>query len=444
MDPFIRTPPPGPRAREILERDARVISQSMVREYPLVLERAEGMNLWDVDGNRYLDFSAGIAVMNVGWNHPRIVQAVIDQVPRLSHGAFLDFCSEPPVRFAERLLSFLPPELNRIYLSNSGAETVEAAMKLARHHTRRKYFLSFYGGFHGRTYGAVSLTAAKVIQRKHFGPFLPVIHVPYPNPYRPLGFSTRTCDLDVIQYIEEEIFTTEVSPEEVAAVVVEPVQGEGGYIVPPMTFLRLLREMCDAHGILLIADEVQTGCMRTGTFLACEQFDIVPDIVTLSKAMGGGFPLGVTVSSDAIMTWPPGAHASTFGGNNAACAAGLAVLDIIGEEGFGKRVKERGAYLMKQLESLQKKHELIGDIRGMGLMIGMELVQDRISRKPAKHEQNAVLNEAFLHGLTMLPAGESVIRFCPPLIIEREDIDTGIGILDHALETVSADRRERS
>jgi 4-aminobutyrate aminotransferase len=441
MEPLVQTRPPGPKARTILERDARVISQSMVREYPLVLERADGMNLWDIDGNRYLDFSAGIAVMNVGRNHPHVVEAIRVQVQKLSHGAFLDFCSELPVRFAERLLSFLPPKLNRVYLSNSGAETVEAAMKLARYQTRRKYFLSFYGGFHGRTYGAVSLTAAKIIQRKHFGPFLPVIHVPYPNLYRPLGFSTRTCDLEVMRYIEEEIFTTEVSPEEVAVVVVEPVQGEGGYIVPTMTFLRLLQEMCDIYGILLVADEVQNGCMRTGILLACEQFGIVPDIVTLSKAMGGGLPLGVTVSSDEIMTWPPGAHASTFGGNNAACAAGLAVLDILGEKGFGKRVKEQGAYLMKNLESLQKKHELIGDVRGLGLMIGMELVKDRKSRKSAKPERNAVLNEAFRHGLTLLPAGESVIRFCPLLIIDREDIDTGIGILDQALETVAAGRK---
>jgi 4-aminobutyrate aminotransferase len=444
MDPLIKTPPPGPNARLVLERDAKTISQSMIRDYPLVIDQAEGMNLWDVDGNRYLDFSAGIAVMNTGWNHPHVVTAVLDQVPRLSHGAFLDFCSEVPVHFAERLLSFLPPKLNRVYLSNSGAETVEAAMKLARHHTKRKYFLSFYGGFHGRTYGAVSLTAAKVIQRKHFGPFLPVIHVPYPNPYRPLGFSTRTCDLDVLQYIEEEIFTTEISPEEIAAVVVEPIQGEGGYIVPPLTFLRLLRDMCDTYGILLVVDEVQTGCMRTGTFLACEQFGIVPDIVTLSKAIGGGLPLGVTASSDEIMSWPPGAHASTFGGNNAACAAGLAVLDILGKEGFGKGVIERGAYLMEKLRSLQKEHDLIGDVRGLGLMIGMELVQNRESRKPAIRERNEVLNEAFRHGLTLLPAGDSVIRFCPPLIIEREDIDMGIGILDQTLETVGAGREGRS
>ncbi len=437
MQPLITTEPPGPRAQAILQRDAEVISQCMVREYPLVLDRAEGMNLWDVDGNRYLDFSAGIAVMNVGWNHPDVVQAVTAQVSKLSHGAFLDFCSEIPVRFAEKLVSMLPEGLDRVYLSNSGAETVEAALKLARYHTNRKYFISFYGGFHGRTYGAISLTAAKVIQRKGFGPFLPVIHVPYPDPYRPLGFSTETCDVDVIRYIREEIFRTEVSPEEVAAIVVEAVQGEGGYIVPPQNFLRELREICDEYGILLIVDEVQSGCMRTGRFLASEHFGVVPDIVTLSKAIGGGLPLGVTVASHEIMTWPPGSHASTFGGNNASCASGLAVLNILDTPGFGDHVTEMGAYLMDKLNGLREKHALIGDVRGIGLMVGIEIVRDRETKQRAKEERNAILNEAFRNGLTLLPAGESVIRFSPPLIIEKEDIDMGIEILDRAFAAVS-------
>jgi 4-aminobutyrate aminotransferase len=404
----------------------------MVREYPLVLERAKGMNLWDVDGNRYLDFSAGIAVMNLGWNHPAVVRAVRNQVPKLSHAAFLDFCSELPIQFAEKLISFLPDPLNRVYFSNSGAESVEAALKLARYHTKRKYFISFYGGFHGRTYGAVSLTAAKVIQRKHFGPFLPVIHAPYPNPYRPLGFESRTCDLDVVQYIREEIFRTEVAPEEVAAIVVEPIQGEGGYIVPPLTFLKQLRTICDENGILLVADEVQSGCYRTGKFLACEHFGVVPDIVCLSKAVGGGLPLGVTVASGEIMNWPPGSHASTFGGNNAACAAGLAVLEVMAGTGFGEHVIEMGTYLQNKLAAMQKNHEIIGNVRGIGLMIGAELVKDRKTRVPAHAERNAILNAAFEKGLTLLPAGESVIRFCPPLTIEKTDIDTGLAILDEA------------
>ena len=434
MEPLIRVKPPGPRAKAVLGRDAGVISQSMIREYPLVIERAEGMNLWDVDGNRYLDFTAGIAVMAMGWNHPAVVKAIRDQAGVLTHGAFLDFCSEIPVRFAEKIVSFLPKTLSRVYFANSGAETIEAAMKLARHHTRRRYFISFYGGFHGRTYGALSLTASKVVQRMHFGPFLPVIHSPYPNPYRPFGGDGRACDENVLDNLERMIFKTEVAPEEVAAIIVEPVQGEGGYIVPPMAFLGRLREICDEHGILLVADEVQTGCFRTGRFLACEHFGVVPDIVCLAKAIGGGLPLGVTVARDEIMSWPPGSHASTFGGNNLACAAGLAVLGLMGEMDIGRRVMETGPYLMAGLNRLREKHGIIGDVRGIGLMVGMELARDRTTKEPAGEERDAVLNRAFERGLALLPAGESVIRFCPPLIIGKEDIDTGLGILDGALE----------
>ena len=438
MEPLMKTKPPGPGARGVLERDAGVISPSMGREYPLVIERAEGTNLWDVDGNRYLDFTAGIAVMGVGWNHPAIVKAIRDQAALLTHGAFSDFCSEVPVRFAEKICSFLPAGLDRVYFSNSGAETIEAALKLARYHTRRKYFISFYGGFHGRTYGAVSLTASRVIQRRHFGPFLPVIHSPYPNPYRPIGCGGRPCDVDVLDNLERGIFRTEVSPEEIAAIVVEPVQGEGGYVVPPLTFLRRLREVCDEHGILLVADEVQSGCFRTGRFLACEHFGVTPDIVCLSKAIGGGLPLGVTVAPEGIMSWPPGSHASTFGGNNLACAAGHAALGIMGEEGFGDRVLAMGSYLLDGLKSLQDRHPVIGDVRGLGLMVGMELVRDRGTKEPAGETRDAVLNRAFEAGLTLLPAGESVIRFCPPLVVGKEDIDTALGILDGALEAAAS------
>jgi 4-aminobutyrate aminotransferase len=433
MEPLITLKPPGPRARKILRQDAAIVSQSMVREYGLVIQRAQGMNIWDVDGNRYLDFSAGIAVMNTGWNHPRVVQAIQEQVPLLSHGAFLDFCSEIPIRFAEELVAMLPKNLCRVYFSNSGAETLEAALKLARHHTRRPYFLAFYGGFHGRTYGAMSLTAAKVIQRKYFGPFLPVIHAPFPDPYHPYGGDPSMCVENVIAHIREEIFKREVSPEEVAAIVVEPIQGEGGYIVPPDSFLPQLRELCDEHGILLIVDEVQAGCFRTGHFLASEHTRTIPDIVCLSKALAGGLPLGVTVSCDEVMTWPRGSHASTFGGNNAACAAGRAVLSIMRESGFGDHVQEMGEYLQQRLLVLQDDHPIIGNVRGKGLMIGIELVRNQKTKEPAQKERNEILVSAFEEGLTLLPAGESVIRFSPPLIIEKKHIDTGIGILDHVL-----------
>ncbi|MBP2145373.1 4-aminobutyrate aminotransferase [Methanofollis sp. W23] len=434
MEPLITTRPPGPRARAVLERDRRVVSQSMAREYPLVIDRAEGTNLWDVDGNRYLDFTAGIAVMNVGWNHPAVVEAVREQAGRLSHGAFLDFCSEVPVRFAEELVKMLPAGLDQVYFSNSGAESVEAALKLARRHTKRKYFISFYGGFHGRTYGALSLTATKVIQRKHFGPFLPVVHAPYPDPYRPFGLESVSCAVDVIRYLREEVFRTEVSPEEVAAIVVEPVQGEGGYVVPPVGFLQALRELCDEYGILLVADEVQAGCYRTGRFLASEHEGVVPDIVCLAKALGGGMPLGATLASEEVMDWPPGSHASTFGGNNVACAAGLAVLEIMQAPGFGAHVREAGAVLLDGLLRLQGRHEIIGDVRGVGLMAGIELVEDRVSRVPARATRNRALVRAFERGLTLLPAGESVIRFSPPLVMDEEEIRAGLMVLDEAME----------
>lgn len=426
--------PPGPRALEVLHRDAAVISRSMVREYPLVLQKASGVNLWDVDGNRYLDFTAGIAVMNMGWNHPLVVFAIQEQAKYLSHGAFLDFCSEVPVRCAEELVGFLPDGLDRVYYSNSGAESVEAAMKLARHHTGRNYFISFYGGFHGRTYGALSLTAAKVVQRRSFGPFLPVIHAPYPDPYHPPGGDPATCDADVTTYLEDTIFRSEVAPDEVAAIVVEPVQGEGGYVVPPPGFLPRLRRLCDEHGILLVVDEVQSGCFRTGRFLAATHADVTPDIVCLGKAIGGGIPFGVTVASSEIMDWPPGSHASTFGGNNLACAAALAVMDLIRDGGFGDRVMARGEYLVKRLRELAEWHTIIGDVRGLGLMVGMELVRDRSTKEPAREERETILRHAFERGLVLLPAGESVIRFSPPLIVDEEDIDVGIDILDRVMK----------
>jgi len=432
MEPLIKIRPPGPNAVAILKRDATVISQSMARQYPLVLQEAQDVNVWDVDGNRYLDFTAGFAVMNVGWNHPEVVHAVEQQAAHLSHAAFLSFCSEMPVAFAERLVDVLPHGLNRVCLTNSGAESIEAAMKLARYHTGRKNYISFYGGFHGRTYGALSLTATKSIYRARFGPFLPVIHAPFPDPYRSSG--PESSDADVLRTITEEIFKKEVPPDEVAAIFVEPIQGEGGYIVPPKPFLGELRTLCDEHGILLIVDEVQTGCFRTGTFLALEQFKVRPDIVCLSKAIGGGLPLGVMIASDEVSTWLPGSHASTFAGNNVACAAGLAVLSILNSEGFGDQVMRMGKHLRGRLDELQQDYTLIGHARGMGLMAAIELVRSRATKEPAVEERQAILTDAFENGLALLPAGGSAIRFCPPLTIKQDDIDTAVEILRRALE----------
>ncbi len=434
MEPLIKTRPPGPHAVAIIKRDAAVISQSMARHYPLVLQSAQDVNLWDVDGNRYLDFTAGFGVMNVGWNHPEVVRAVEQQVARLSHAAFLSFYSATPVTFAERLVDMLPPGLNQVFLTNSGAESVDAAMKLARYHTGRKYFISFLGGFHGRTHDALSLTATKSIHQARFGPVLPVVYAPFPNPYRSSG--PESPDTHALLTITEEIFKKEVPPDEVAAIFVEPIQGEGGYIVPPKPFLGELRALCDEHGILLVIDEVQTGCFRTGTFLASEQFGVTPDIVCLSKAIGGGLPLGAMIPSEKVSTWPPGSHASTFAGNNISCAAGLAVLNIMGGKGFGDHVISMGEHLLGRLDELQQDYTLIGNTRGMGLMAAIELVRSRTTKEPAVEERRAILTDAFENGLTLLSAGESTIRFCPPLTITHDDIDAAVEILRGALARV--------
>ena len=434
VKPEIVIRPPGPQAKKIIERDRNIISQSMVRSYPLVLKRAYGVNLEDVDGNRYLDFNSGIAVMSLGWSNPQVLEAVKKQVENLTHAAFLDFYSDVPVRAAELLVSFMPQGLNRVYYANSGAETIEAALKLSRYYTKRKYFISFYGGFHGRTYGALSLTSTRVLYRKHFGPFLPVIHAPYPDPFRcPLGVNSETCGLEIIRYIEDKIFKSEVAPDEVAAIFVEPIQGEGGYIVPPKSFLQHLRKLCSDNGILLVADEIQSGCFRTGRFLASEHFGVKPDIVCLSKALGGGLPLGAAVASEDVMIWPPGSHASTFGANLASAAACEATLKIMKKKDFGRKILEKGSYIMKRLRELQNECSLVGDVRGLGLMIGIELVDDLQSKKPARKARDSTIKSCFEKGLVLMGAGESAIRLAPPLIIEYDDIDIGLSILGRSL-----------
>ncbi len=432
MKPLIRITPPGPNASAVIKEDSKCISQSMVRELPLVFSHAKEANIWDVDGNRYIDFNSFIAVMNVGHAHPKVVAAAKQQLDKGSHAAFLDFYSDVPVKLAKKLLAFLPG-FERVYYSNSGAESIEAAMKLARRHTGRKYFISFYGGFHGRTYGALSLTASKTIQRSGFGPFLSVIHAPYPNPYRcPVG-SEKTCGADTIRYMEEEIFSMEVDPHEVAAIFVEPVQGESGYIIPPITFMQRLRKLCDKYAILLVDDEIQSGCFRTGKFLAMEHFRVKPDVVCIAKGIGGGLPLGITASSRKIMSWPAGSHASTFGGNLASCSAALAVLGIFSQKGFGKMVERKGRYIMKYLKEFKEQYEIIGDVRGLGLMLAIELVKNRETKEPAIEERDKLIYECFKKGLLLLPAGQSVIRLAPPLIMGKEDIDASMEILGDVL-----------
>jgi len=436
LKPMIITKPPGPKAKAILERDAEVSSRSMARVYPLVISKTYDVNFEDVDGNRYIDFNSGIAVMNFGYSNPKIIDAIKEQVENATHAAFLEYYSELPVKFSEELLHFMP-YMDRVFLANSGTESVEAAMKLSRYYTNRKYFVAFYGSFHGRSLGALSLTSSKIVHRKYFGPFLPTIHVPYANPYRcPFEAHIKSedeCADACLNYLENVVFKNEVSPDEVAAIFVEPVQGEGGYVVPPVSFLRGLREICDKYGILYVDDEVQAGCFRTGKFLGIEHFGIKPDIITLAKALGGGLPLGAMVTREEIMNWPPGSHASTFGGNLISCVAGLAVLEIMRDEKLGEEVEQKGKCIMQQLMDLQKECKIIGNVRGLGLMIGLELVKDQRTKEPAVRERDAVVRDCFENGLALLPAGESTIRIAPPLVMTKEDIDTSLEILSKSL-----------
>lgn len=427
-----------------MRRDRLFSSKSLARVYPLVIARAHGVNIEDVDGNRFLDFNSGIAVMNLGYSHPAVVRAVREQAKVLTHAAYLEFYSELPVRLSERLCKLIPG-MGRTFLTNSGTESIEAAMKLARQCTKRKYFISFYGSFHGRSLGALSLTSSRVVQRQDFGPFLPVIHAPYANPYRPLaGGEGDRCAEAALNYLNEAVFRTEVSPAEVAAIFVEPVQGEGGYVVPPREFLRGLREICTKHGILYVDDEVQAGCFRTGKFLATEHFGVEPDVVCLSKALGGGLPIGAMVCKDEHMKWEPGSHSSTFGGNLLSCAAAVAALDAMRREDVGSRALRSGARILDSLRRMGSEVEQVGDVRGLGMMIGIEIVKDRTGKQYDAELRDGIVREAFERGLSLLPAGESVVRIAPPLIMKDDDVDAGLEILREVVLRATLGRPQRS
>ncbi len=435
MKPKILVRPPGPKARQVLARDKRVISGSLNRVYGLVVEKAYGVNIEDVDGNVYLDFNSCIATMNFGHAHPRITSAIREQLEKAAHTAFLDFYAETPVRFCEELVGLMPQGLDRVFLSNSGAEAVEAAMKLARYHTKRKYFLAFQGAFHGRTYGALSLTSSKAVYRAGFGPFLSVFHAPYPYVYRSdTPDDPEETVSNCISFIEDQVFNKQAPPEEFAAIFVEPVQGEGGYVVPPKRFLVELRRICDEHGILLVDDEVQAGCFRTGRFLAIEHFGVKPDVVCMAKALGGGLPLGATVASGEVMDWIPGSHASTFGGNLVSCAAGREVVRLMKDPHLGPSVIKKGEYAISKLKELQDDVETIGDVRGLGLMIGVELAKRRASRMVTTRRPETVVGSAFQDGVCLLPAGDATVRIVPPLIIDREDLEAGLEVAEKSLK----------
>jgi 4-aminobutyrate aminotransferase len=441
--PQIKTALPGPKAQAIIARDSAVVSPSYTRGYPFVMERGYGSMVEDVDGNVFLDCAAGIAVNSTGHAHPDVVKAITDQAQKFLHMSGTDFYYEPQVRLAEELAAIVPIQGGvRSFFGNSGSETNEACLKLSRYTTGRQNIIAFFGAFHGRSMGSLSLTASKVIQRRGFGPLLPgVYHAPYPDRYRcPLGSTTETCAAACVDFIEHELFTHLVPPDEVAAVVVEPIQGEGGYIVAPDEFLQRLRELTKKHGILLVADEVQSGMGRSGRMFAIEYTGVEPDMMAIAKGIASGLPLGVAVARAGLMAWPPGAHASTFGGNPVACAAAIATIKLL-KDRLVANAADVGGHMMDGLRELAGKHRLIGDVRGRGLMIGVELVRDRQTKERATHERDAVVNGAFARGLLVLGAGKNAVRFSPPLVLTREQADTAIRIFDQALTEVEQTRR---
>ncbi len=429
---------PGPRGQAIIERDDHVMSGSIQPRYPFVMDHGLGARVWDVDGNEYIDLAAGIAVTATGHAHPKVVEAITEQAKKFLHIAGTDYYYDIQVRLAEKLARIAPfSDPARVFLCNSGAESVEGAVKLARWYTGRQNVIAFYGAFHGRTMGALALTASKVVQRDGFGAMVPgVYHVPYNNPYRCLHMREEAaCHASCIcaDFIEQVVFKKTVSPNSVAAIILEPIQGEGGYVVPDARFVQQLRRICDDHGILMIVDEVQTGIGRTGKWWAVEHFGVEPDIVCSAKGLGSGMPIGAILSRDHIMTWPPGAHGNTFGGNPIACAAALATLELIEQE-YMANAAAQGEYLMDALHELQPRHPSMrhGRIQGIGLMVGVELVKDE-QRTPAKDIRNRAERLAIDNGLLILGAGESVLRFCPPLMIDAETLDEGLRRFDESL-----------
>ncbi len=422
---------PGPKARALIERDSLVASRSLIKEYLLAVDHAQGIVVTDVDGNRFIDFMSGIAVSLTGHCHPRVVNRIKDQADKLLHICGTDFYYSVYTELCQKLADLAPgPDSWRVYLGNSGAEAVEGAIKLARYHTGRQQIISFYGGFHGRTYGALSLTASKIKQRAGFGPLLPgVTHMPYGN-CRSCAYHLTypECNVHCVDGWRDTIFQRTISPDEVAAIVVEPIQGEGGHIIPPPKYFPQLRELCDEFGILLIADEIQSGMGRTGKFFAIEHWDVVPDIITLAKGLGSGLPISAIIARDEIMSWPPGSHGSTFGGNPVACAAALETITLV-EEGLMTNAIEIGSYLMEGLSELQSRHPFISDVRGKGLMLAIEFTPGEMA---ASFEYSC-----FGKGLLVLTCGENSVRFAPPMILERADADKALEIVADVLSELS-------
>ncbi len=427
---------PGPRAQDILERDHKFISPSYPRDYPFVMDHGRGTEVWDVDGNRYLDFAAGIAVCATGHSHPDVVRAIQQQAEKFIHISS-DFYHEKWVQLGEKLDEIAPFKEDALcFMTNSGAEAVEAAIKLARYYTGRPRFIGFHGGFHGRTMGALAFTSSKAVQRRGFNQTMPgVTLAPFPNSYRPrLQFDASREDYGIacVNYLENVIFTYETPPEEVAGILVEPIQGEGGYVIPPDSFFPRLRALCDKYGILLIADEVQSGMGRTGKWWAIQHWGVEPDIVCIAKGIASGMPLGAMVACKSVMTWPPGAHGNTYGGNPLSCTAALETIRLI-ETGFMENAAETGRYLLDILAEMQVRHPSVGDVRGKGLMVGVEFVKDKSTKERGVEIRNHVIHSAFEHGLLLLGCGRNTIRLTPPLCVTRREVEEAMEIFEHAI-----------
>lgn len=435
--PSLQTEIPGPRARELLARDERFMSPSYTRVYPLVCARGSGAVIEDVDGNLFLDFTAGIAVTSTGHCHPRVVAAIQDQAAKLIHMSGTDFYYQPQIDLAQRLAELAPGKsAKRVFFTNSGAEALEAALKLARWHTGRSRVIAFMGAFHGRTYGAMSLSGSKLVHRRGFSPLVPDIHhVPFPRGCQVCSLAACQCVKD----IEDTVLKRIAPPEEVAAIFVEPIQGEGGYHVPPPGFLPALRALCDKYKMLLVTDEVQTGMGRTGKLFAVEHWNVEPDIVCLAKGIASGMPLGAIIAREEVMDWPSGSHASTYGGNPVSCRAALATIELL-QEVYTANAAERGEQLRHGLAKLKSQYPEAGDIRGLGLMTAMDIVKDRDSMIPDPERRDAVVQQAFRQGLLLLGCGESALRFCPPLCISAEQVETALRILGTVLAGKKAEK----
>ena len=438
--PKIVVSPPGPRARELIRRDELFVSPSYLRYYPLVVESANDCIVKDVDGNEYIDFNSGIACMNVGHNNPRVVEAIKAQCNRFLHYSNTDFYYKEAIDLAEKLAEITPGEFKKkTFFGNSGTEAIEAAVKLARWHTRKPLFIGFIGAFHGRTMGSLAFTASKPVQRQYFSPFMPgVAHVPYPYCYRcPFKLTRPNCNYWCADFIEEQVLHKYMPPEDVAAILFEPIQGEGGYVVPPPEFFQKLKKIADEYNILLIDDEVQSGMGRTGKWFAIEYWGVQPDIICIAKALASGLPIGATVAKAKIMDWTGGSHASTFGGNPVSCAAALAVLDVMKEEKLMDNATKQGDYLMKRLGEFGQTSSIVGEVRGKGLMVGVELVENKETRRPAPRKAYEAILRSWKRGVAVVTCGVSTLRIVPPLTIQTDLLDPALDIIEDTINEVA-------